>query len=488
MKASLRSQTALRTNCSGTASTGIDDGAYSLEPPPQKASRKRSLSGTNNTPNVPGPQGRNSKRFKKLDGTAISMPDLGHSTLRNSSDRVPAEDKTSDAMEVCVEKPSSAGPSLEAAVFMEPKDIVLALSSLDPLVQQDAANEARVLAQTEKHRRSLAEAGILPVLIEALKNADKEQESLLRHLCGALWNLGVNISNNKEIVVLKALPLLVELLRHSSFRVQRVAAGALRCLAWKHDSNRVQIKDDAGIPPLVDLASSPHLAVQEQACAALWNLGLNTSVAEVITDAGAVKVMVRLVASDVVEIQRVAAGVLRCLAYMFEPNRINIANEGGIKHLCRLLSSPNVKVQQQAAAALGNLTYRNGPNRVTVTAEGGVERLAAQLSSRSSEVQLMAATTLRNLALNEENRVAIGRAGAIPPLITLLEAPKSDLLVQVAAAIWNLSLNDQNKVILARHGALNRLYALFRSSSTDVVYYAKGALFAMGIELERPQQ
>lgn len=47
---------------------------------------------------------------------------------------------------------------------------------------------------------------------------------------------------------------------------------------------------------------------------------------------------------------------------------------------------------------------------------------------------------------------------------------------------------DQNKVILVNSGALNKLYALYRSTSNDVVYYAKGALFAMGIELDRPQQ
>jgi len=418
------------------------------------------------------------KRFKKEDGD--SSPIYSKDSAPNQCE----EDKGVSDLRMEI---ASSGAGLDGDLCaMTPSEIVAELTCADSYRNQMAANEARVLAQHEKHRRSLAEAGILPVLVEALKSADSE--SLIRQLVGALWNMGVNVSNNKEIVTLGATLKLVSFLGHDSPRVQRVAAGAIRCLAWKHDSNRQIIANEGGIRPLIDLASSPILEVQEQACAALWNLGLNTAVSEMITNEGAVKVMVRLVSSEITELQRVAAGVLRCLAYMYEPNRINIANEGGIKYLCRLLSSPSVKVQQQAAAALGNLTYRNGPNRITVTTEGGVGRLVAQLSSRSSEVQLMASTTLRNLALNEENRVAIGRAGAIPPLVTLLEAPRQDLQVQVAAAIWNLSLNDQNKAILSSYGALNKLYGLYRSTSSDVVYYAKGALFAMGIELDRPQQ
>jgi len=321
-----------------------------------------------------------------------------------------------------------------------------------------------------------------------IKLLDVENADLLRHVVGALWNLGVNINNNREIVSFGAIPAIVKNLRHPEIRIQRVCAGAIRCLAWKHDLNRTEISAAGAVAALVELSSSLNFDVQVQAVAALWNLGLNTAVSETITKEGAVKVMVRLAASDSVELQRLSAGVLRCLAYMYEPNRVNISAEGGIKHLVRLLSSPNIKVQQQAAAALGNLTYRNGPNRITVTTDGGVERLIAILQSKSAEVQLMAATTLRNLALNDENRIALGRAGAIPALIPLLDALKTEVLVQVAAALWNLSLNDQNKGIVYRCGGVPRLYALYKSSNSDVVYYAKGALFALGVETERPQQ
>lgn len=55
-----------------------------------------------------------------------------------------------------------------------------------------AANEARLLAQTESNRRSLAEAGILPILVGIIKEK-ATPESLLRHVTGALWNLAVNV-------------------------------------------------------------------------------------------------------------------------------------------------------------------------------------------------------------------------------------------------------------------------------------------------------
>lgn len=175
------------------------------------------------------------------------------------------------------------------------------------------------------------------------------------------------------------------------------------------------IATEGGIAALIVLLQSPSTSVQEQAAAALWNLGLNCTTpafvaphspppannSELISNEGAISVMVDLMSQNGnTELQRLAAGVLRCLAYMYEPNRVNIAGEGGIKFLCRLLHSNNIKVQQQAAAALGNLTYRNSPNRVSVAQENGVLPLIRLLSSKSLEVVLMAATTLRNLALN----------------------------------------------------------------------------------------
>lgn len=91
------------------------------------------------------------------------------------------------------------------------------------------------------------------------------------------------------------------------------------------------------------------------------------------------------------------------------------------------------------------------------------------------------------------------------PLVALLECPKAEIVVQAAAALWNLALNgpflissigpceifcfshfcaDQNKLVIARSGGLPRLFGLTRSSNADVKYYARGALNALGIELE----
>jgi len=471
-----------------SASTGLDDGDSPLQLSRRLVRNKRKDPDFLAPSRAPFDR-RHSKRLKKEDGSALVVDSSNDSLIADGN--AAATDQEMEDVRLDGEGIGDAqtpptlgtGPGSDSELSVE--EIVAALESQDPSRQQLAANAIRGMAKFERHRKDLAEAGVLYLLIKLL---DAEKVDLLRHVVGALWNLGVNIYNNREIVTLGAVPALVKNLRHPEIRIQRVCAGAIRCLAWKHDINRTEIATAGGVAALVELSSSQNYDVQVQAVASLWNLGLNTAVSEIITNEGAVKVMVRMAASDSLELQRLSAGVLRCLAYMYEPNRVNIANEGGIKHLVRLLSSPNIKVQQQAAAALGNLTYRNGPNRITVVTDGGVERLIAILQSKSAEVQLMAATTLRNLALNEENRIALGRGGAIPALIPLLDALKTDVLVQVAAALWNLSLNDQNKGIFYRCGGVDRLYALYRSSNSDVVYYAKGALFALGVEIERPQQ
>jgi len=489
MRPSRRAHTVDPLLLSCSASTGLDDGDSPLQI--DRRSHRKRKDPEFLAPSLSPSDRRRSKRLKKEDGSVLVVESSNDSLIVDGNASAADQEMEDVRLDVSGEGVGDAqtplclgtGPGSDSDMSIE--DIVAALKSQDPSQQQSAANAIRSLAKLERHRKDLAEAGVLQLLIKLL---EVEKVELLRHVVGALWNLGVNIYNNREIVSLGAVPMLVKNLRHAEIRIQRVCAGAIRCLAWKHDINRTEIASSGGIAALVELSSSLNYDVQVQAVAALWNLGLNTAVSETITNEGAVKVMVRMAASESVELQRLSAGVLRCLAYMYEPNRVNIALEGGIKHLVRLLSSPNIKVQQQAAAALGNLTYRNGPNRITVVTDGGVERLIAILQSKCAEVQLMAATTLRNLALNEENRIALGRGGAIPALLPLLDALKTDVLVQVAAALWNLSLNDQNKGIFYRSGGVDRLYALYRSSNSDVVYYAKGALFALGVEVERPQQ
>jgi len=489
MRPSRRAHTVDPLLLSCSASTGLDDGDSPVQAGRRHVRPKRKDPEFLAPSRSPSDR-RQLKRLKKEDGSVLVVESSTDSLILDAN--APAADQEMEDVRLDVSGDGvgdmqsfskGAGPSSDPDMSID--DIVAALKSQDQTQQQLAANTIRSLARTERCRKDLAEAGVLQLLIALL---EVETVDLLRHVIGALWNLGVNIYNNREIVSLGAVPSLVKNLKHTEIRIQRVCAGAIRCLAWKHDINRTAIASSGGIASLVELSSSPNYEVQVQAIAALWNLGLNSAVSEMITNEGAVKVMVRMAASETIELQRLSAGVLRCLAYMYEPNRVNIALEGGIKHLVRLLSSPNIKVQQQAAAALGNLTYRNGPNRITVVTDGGVERLIAILQSKSGEVQLMAATTLRNLALNEENRIALGRGGAIPALLPLLDALKTDVLIQVAAALWNLSLNDQNKGIFYRSGGVDRLYALYRSTNSDVVYYAKGALFALGVEGERPQQ
>lgn len=106
------------------------------------------------------------------------------------------------------------------------------LESSDEAIVQSAANELRLLAQNEEQRKLIAETRAITLLINLLESS--EHDGILRHAAGALWNLGVNVLNNKEIAVKGAIKPLIRLLGSAAEKVQRVAAGALRCLAWKH--------------------------------------------------------------------------------------------------------------------------------------------------------------------------------------------------------------------------------------------------------------
>jgi len=181
-------------------------------------------------------------------------------------------------------------------IYQRIEQLILSLKSDNMRKQLDAANEIRILAQIDYNRVVIAEKHGIQQLINLLKVTNSI--GVQRHVAGALWNLGVNVKNNKLISDLGAISPLISLLESEAEKVQRVAAGAIRCLAWKHEENRVKIATSGGIKPLVKLLKSSNQGIQEQAAAALWNLGLNPSNSLVITNSGAIECMIDLMKTD----------------------------------------------------------------------------------------------------------------------------------------------------------------------------------------------
>eukprot|EP01130_Rhizamoeba_saxonica_P007629 TRINITY_DN3085_c0_g1_i3.p1 TRINITY_DN3085_c0_g1~~TRINITY_DN3085_c0_g1_i3.p1 ORF type:complete len:352 (-),score=63.46 TRINITY_DN3085_c0_g1_i3:324-1379(-) len=271
-------------------------------------------------------------------------------------------------------------------------------NGVDRTVQCESANQLRLFSQIESNRVLIARLGGLEALVALLKNTT--DINLQRHVIGAIWNLCVNGDNNTRLVELDVIDPLVKALSSPEDKVQRVAAGALRCLSWNNEENRIKLASSGAIVPLFKLLESSNIEIQEQSMAAIWNLSLSSENSRVMSNKEYIEIIIKLMNTSNDELRRLAAGILRSLAYLYEPNRTIIAELGGIQCLCSLLNSQNYEVKKQVAAALGNLTYGSSPNRMAVAENNGILPIIDLLYSTDNEIQLIAIKTIRNLALD----------------------------------------------------------------------------------------
>ena len=183
---------------------------------------------------------------------------------------------------------------------------------------------------------------------------------------------------------------------------REAAAFALRALARDCPANKAGIVDAGAIKPLAQLLQCGSETAQEQAAAALRNLGGHRT-------------------------QR-------------------FVEEGAVAPLVALLGSGSARAREQAAAALRNFAAFEDGNRLAIVRAGAVAPLVALLRCRADSTVEEAAAALQNLARHPLNRLAM--ADAISPLMLVVEsATTSDgARDQATAALRNLHVSGVDAI------------------------------------------
>merc|ERR1719247_3105119 len=130
------------------------------------------------------------------------------------------------------------------------------LFSTEDCIKQTAAQVLKQLADDDKNKDAIREAGGLKRLVRLLSSPDVEvQLSAL----GALTSLALNDDNKNEIRELQAIPKIINLLDVDQNRDEVVVEKAVEVI-WNLagiDSNRVSILYAGGVKKLLDLTNSP---------------------------------------------------------------------------------------------------------------------------------------------------------------------------------------------------------------------------------------
>ncbi|XP_053383044.1 uncharacterized protein LOC123539888 [Mercenaria mercenaria] len=245
---------------------------------------------------------------------------------------------------------------------------------------------------------------------------------------------------------------------------------AALCYSEISDKMKVPITN-ALAAPLVALLKSSDAEVLKATTVAISNFTLNGPAINrlILVDSGALKLLVPLLYSDVVEVQCNACGCITTLATTDASKRL-IATENGIPALLLLLQSTDLRVQRNAAGSLLNLTHIQ-QNRNDLVNDGAIPILIQVLQSTSdNDLQYYCSAALSNLAINEKHRammVAVGCHDVIEQMIRLLMTKSERVKCQACFVLRNLASDVDNQSLIVQYKALPALHRCIKHSKRD---------------------
>lgn len=153
-----------------------------------------------------------------------------------------------------------------------------------------------------------------------------------------------------------------------------------------------------------------------------------------------------------------------------DENRQQLVNAGAIPVLVQLLASPDVDVQYYCTTALSNIAVDGNNRRKLATSETKlVQSLVALMESSSPKVQCQAALALRNLASDEKYQLDIVRANGLSPLLRLLQSSYLPLILSAVACIRNISIHPMNESPIIEANFLKPLVDLLGSTDNEEI-------------------
>lgn len=203
---------------------------------------------------------------------------------------------------------------------------------------------------------------------------------------------------------------------------------------------------------LIEWAQSDDVNVQFQAARSLADLAIAEFARDSIRTLGGIPPLIRLLSSDMIEVQRCVVTAIANLA-LSEENQALFAKEGEVVLVPLISIAASVcneaeeeEMQLNVARALANMAYCNADIEQKLVELGCLSPLMTLCERGSPEVRLEAVAALANLARHEANQRKIVEHGALLHLVAAMRLPEEEeLLKQAARCLANISLNIQNE-------------------------------------------
>lgn len=357
------------------------------------------------------------------------------------------------------------------------------LKGTDYLSTIEALGCMRAFAATSTNVYKLCDIGLTDLLPILLSDSHPEIQEQAAATC---WNIGHVESYKRTLGDAGVLPLLVQLLESTSPNCKYYSAGALRSLALLPYNSEI-IFNSGIVDTLILLLTDITITIKckEQLIALLWNVSAKHEASRIIFyNAGILPILNNLLELDNMECKRLAVGSIRAIVIESVVAKAVIESDLFLKILNYLKGDIENIIEQSTAVIWNMCTTENV--RSAVYGFDIIPIILKLLNHKSFAIKRLAAGVFRALSVTTEYKAILFEKGIIPPIIELLKNGPHDCKEQAAAVIWNVGIEQSTRVGICKAGAVLPLIEVLNDKTAPNinVSYAAGSLRALALEPE----
>ncbi|KAJ8010803.1 hypothetical protein DPEC_G00078930 [Dallia pectoralis] len=344
--------------------------------------------------------------------------------------------------------------------------------------------------KVKKETETLSKDVFDPVRIESKKAAtavlmlSSPEEEVLAKACDAIHKYAEKGDENRgSLLGLGAVEALSHLISHEDKLVRRNAFMALGVMAANSDVKRLLKKLDA-IPFIIKkLSPEEDVVVHEFATLCLASLSVDFSCKVQISEQGGLAPLLQLLSSPDPDVKKNSLETIYNLVQDL-PSRAALRNLHGLPLLLELLRSEFPVIQQLALRTMVTVTMDRG-TQVIFREEQGFDRLMEVLcNGEFSDLHVEALQVVSNCLEDVDSLQVIRETGGLQKLLQFVSSPTlPDIQMQAVKAICRVAQNSENYRLLHEQDIEKSLVELLSVESDSLRTSTCQAIAAVGVNL-----
>uniref|UniRef100_A0A4W5NQN7 Armadillo repeat containing 3 n=1 Tax=Hucho hucho TaxID=62062 RepID=A0A4W5NQN7_9TELE len=329
-----------------------------------------------------------------------------------------------------------------------------------------------------------------PLPIESKKAAtvvlmlNSPEEEVLVKACEAIHKFAEKGDENRSSLLgLGAVEPLSHLISHEDKLVRRNAFMALGVMAANSDVKRLLKKLDA-IPSIIGkLSPEEDVVVHEFATLCLASLSVDFSCKVQISDQEGLEPLIQLLSSPDPDVKKNSVETI-CNLVQDLPSRVAVRELNGVPPLLELLRSEFPVIQQLSLRTLVIITM-DTDTRATFREEQGFDRLLEFLCNKEfSDLHVEALQVLSNCLEDRDSLQLIHETGGLQRLLQFITTPTLlDIQTNAVKAIYRVAQSSENRKLLHEQDIERSLVELLSLEGDSVRTATCQAVAAMSLHL-----